>query len=424
MRFSYLIILFLIIFSRIHSDLFAQTNFSINGYYKNFSVAFDSPRFGSSNVSAADQSIRGVVNNRLRLNASLDLSRSLSLNLAYDFSPRIQDPSLAKSQLGLVSLNPYSYRIRDFDRRIYPDNLSDLESFAIFHNLDRLHLNIRTSPADIFIGRQAIAWGSARIINPTDIIAPFTFEELDTEDRIGVDAIRVRIPIGFMGEFDLGYVPGKDFEFENTALYVRSKLYHFQTDWSLLLLEFRENLLAGLDLARAIGGASVWFEAAYVFDKVFNNENTRNENSYLRFSTGLDYSFSGKLYGFIEYHFNGAGSLDSEDYLNNLTKTAYTDGSVYLFGKHYLTPGITYQFTPLINFINQALTNLNDPSVFFSTQVDYNIAKNVYLSGGIFWGVGKNPQFSPAGTGIPLILTESEFGSYPDIYYTSFRVYF
>ena len=64
----------------------------------------------------------------------------------------------------------------------------------------------------------------------------------------------------------------------------------------------------------------------------------------------------------------------------------------------------------------QFLTNLSDRSVYVTPSIEYNIAENVYLSGGAFIGFGKGPQ--------DLLDIGSEFGTYPDIYHTSFRYYF
>ena len=179
-------------------------------------------------------------------------------------------------------------------------------------------------------------------MNPTDVVAPYTYNQLDTEDRIGVDAIRVQIPIGVLGEFDTGYVFGEDLALEKSAFFLRSQLNAVETDFSIILLGFREHLMTGFDIARGIGGAGFWLEAAYVYANAFNNEKGETEN-YLRASIGLDYSFSGVAYGFIEYHLSGAGAGEPEDYLDNLSQPAYTDGGVYLMGKHYFVPGLTCQ---------------------------------------------------------------------------------
>ena len=260
-------------------------------------------------------------------------------------------------------------------------------------------------------------------MNPTDILAPYRFEELDTEERIGVDAIRARIPMGALSELDLGVVSGKDFNFKSSAAFLRGKFYTLKADVSAMIIAFRENLMTGLDIATSVGGAGVWLESAYTFPDALNDDsNIEKDDSYLTVSLGSDYSFGDKTYGFIEYYFNQAGAGDPNEYRSQFTKTAYTEGSVYLLGKHYLISGINYQITPLMNYSGQLLTNLNDPSVFFYSLLEYNFASNIYLSGGAFIGVGKKPEVN---YGFPVSEDlNSEFGTYPDIYFTSISIYF
>ena len=61
---------------------------------------------------------------------------------------------------------------------------------------------------------------------------------------------------------------------------------------------------------------------------------------------------------------------------------------------------------------------LSDLSIWVGPQVEYNIAEDIYLSAGGFLSIGKRlengetPEF------------RSEFGSYPNIIFSSFRAYF
>jgi hypothetical protein len=378
---------------------------------------------GAGVVSFSDR-LMGLVNNRLRLHTAVDLSHRLHLSAAYALSPRVQDPVLFNEDIFLVSVDAYGYRAVDLNNRMYPQEKEGTESFAVYQNLDRMVLSIDTGPADIYIGRQAIAWGSARAINPTDIIAPFALQELDKEERVGVDAVRVRIPWGFMGEVDTGYVFGKDVLFKNSAFFLRVKNYIKKNDVSLILLGFRRNLLLGLDLARSIGGAGFWMEGGYVIADFFMKRKSGEANDYFRLSTGLDYSFSGKTYGFIEYHFNGGGAGPPKDYLINLSNLALSEGAVFLLGKHYLIPGINYQITPLIVLSAEVLLNLSDGSFFTAPVVEYNLSQNVYISAGGFLGFGKKPEPVQNSSLPQLIILRSEFGSYSNAFYTSFRVYF
>lgn len=406
------------------ASLLSSQTFSLGGYYKNFFVVIDPSDLILSGEATFSDRLLGLVNNRLRLHINIDLSSKFRLSAAYDLSPRIQDPVLFQEDIFPVDMDPYGYRVDDLNNRMYPHEKEGQESFAVYHNLDRLVLFIATAPADIYIGRQAIAWGSARTINPTDIIAPFALKELDKEERVGVDAVRVRFPWGFMGEIDIGYVFGKDTCFKNSAFFLRAKNYIKKTDISLLLLGFKRNLLLGVDIARSIGGAGFWLEGGYVIADFFMDKKSGEAGDYFRLSIGLDYSLSGKTYGFIEYHFNSGGAGQPKDYLTNLSNPALREGAVFLLGKHYLIPGINYQITPLIVLTAEVLSNLSDGSFFIAPTVEYNLTQNLYLAAGGFLGFGKKSQTIYESSLLTPIKLRSEFGSYSNAIYTSFRIYF
>ncbi|MCG9126932.1 hypothetical protein JT359_04955 [Candidatus Poribacteria bacterium] len=381
---------------------------NIGGYYKNYFTAFD---------TLQSDSLTGIVSNRLRLNLSLIPSDTYSFNFSYDFAPRIQDPTLFNDSAFTLAIPSQKYRVTDLTSRIYPNDNKQASNIGIYHNLDRASLYYSTDFADISIGRDAIAWGSARVINPTDVVAPFSFDQLDTEDRVGVDAVRLRIPIGVLGEVDTGYVIGENFDYDKSALFLRTQLNAIETDFSITLIHFQRNLLTGIDITRGIGGAGFWLEVAYVATQQFLNGNSGSEN-YLRSSIGLDYSFDGTVFTFIEYHYNGAGTKNPDDYIENVNQPAYTDGGVYLFGIHYLAPGISYQVTPLINIGSQILFNLSDKSASFIPQISYNVAEDIHLSIGGLLSIGKPPINND------LLPFGSEFGAYPNLFFSSFQLFY
>ena len=375
----------------------AVTAVQLSGFYKGFAIAFDSPQAGVP--------VKGMVSNRLRLNLANSFSERISFDFAYDFILRIQD----ENQAEVLTIDPHDYRVADLESPIYSGENDLIGSVGVFQNLDRANVTVRLSFADVIVGRQAIAWGSARVVNPTDVIAPFTYSELDTEDRPGVDAVRVRVPVGVLSEVDAGYVFGRDFAVDQSAFFVRGQFNVSETDVSPLLVRFREQLLLGIDVARGIGSAGAWIEGARVFTM------GRDASDYFRVSTGMDYSFGGETYGFIEYHFNGAGVRDPEDYLVNLDRPAYRDAAVYLMGTHYLALGTTHQLTPLVALSGQFLANVTDPSFFFSPTIEYNIEQDFYLSAGAFIGIGDRPKGG---------YFQSEFGGYSNILFFSFRIYY
>ncbi len=369
----------------------------LSGFYKSFSVAFDSPHAGVP--------VRGMVSNRLRINLANSFSEYMSFDLAYDFILRIQNENRAE----VLTIDPHDYRVADLRSPIYPGD-NEFSSVGVFQNFDRASVTTRLPFADVIVGRQAIAWGSARVVNPTDVIAPFIYSELDTEDRPGVDAVRVRLPIGALSEVDVGYVFGRDFAVDQSAFFARSQFNVAETDVSPLFVHFREQLLVGIDVARGIGSVGAWIEGT----RVFTMGRDAAISDYFRISTGADYSF-GETYGFIEYHFNGAGVRDPEDYLVNLNRSIYRDAAVYLMGAHYFALGATHQFTPLVALSGQFLANVTDPSFFFAPAIEYNIEQDFYLSAGAFIGIGDRPQGE---------YFQSEFGGYSNILFLSFRIYY
>ncbi|MCF7854100.1 MAG: hypothetical protein K9N51_04820 [Candidatus Pacebacteria bacterium] len=381
---------------------------AVRGYFKNYSLGLHSP--------AADERETDfwAVSNRLRLQVSWNVLEDVSLYAAYDISPVVRDADFGIVRSPLGKLDSNAFRITDMDHVVWPET-SQGESMLVLHNLDRLYATWSADLADVMVGRQSIAWGSARIVNPTDVLVPFRFNELDQEERPGVDAVRVRLPLGALSEIDAGYVAGEHLDSRRGAWFVRAKGYAWQTDASLLIMRLRNSFLAGIDLTRALGEAGGWLEAAYVIPDAFGESAGTDDSDYLRVSVGMDRQLTSDTYGFLEYHFSTAGKTDAEAYEHVVDSAAFNEGSVYLLGRHYLGLGLTHQITPLITLTANVLTNLGDRSLTIAPALEYNIAPDVYVSVGASVGVGPGPERDGLG---------SEFGTYPDYAFSAIRVYF
>jgi hypothetical protein len=379
---------------------------SLSGSYKTFLNWLYDPNYDGQSYGAA----AGI----LRLGASIYPSQNSTVELAYVLSPEISSPSLDTGST-FLDLKAGDYRAIDPPRRLLPWSSGSLNNISLDQEIDRALVSFHLSFADLSLGRQAISWGSARSINPTDVIVPVRFTTLDSEYRQGVDALRLRVPFGLNQEVDLGYVFGEDFRFERSAAFSRLKLYAAQTDIGVLAVLFKENLLLGLDLARAIGQAGGWLEAAYVIPDLAGDGELWT-NDYVRLSLGLDYNFSDGLYGYLEYHFNSPGAADARDYRQAESGPAYVEGGDYLLGRHYLSLGATYSITPLLPASAELLMNLNDFSAALSMSLEYNVGENTYIGGGCTLGLGRNPRSSGE--------YRSEFGAYPILFYTVVKVYF
>ncbi|MBN1797287.1 MAG: hypothetical protein JW822_01830 [Spirochaetales bacterium] len=408
----------------LNAPLSPEENISLNGYYKSFFVVIGLPDYLVSGDVQTTLPL-GSVQNKLRLQMSVHALSWLSMQASYEITPTIQDNELFQNNLFSTGIEAADYRLVDFDRRLYPLQGESVDSFGLFHNMDRLFFSITLPFADLYIGRQAIAWGTAHVVNPTDVIAPYSFNELDTEERRGVDAVRLRIPLGALDELDVGFVAGHEFLWEQCAYYSRVKFNLWNTDFSLLIMGFKQNLLLGFDVTRALGGAGVWLETACILPDFLNPEQGyEDEPACVGISLGADYSFSGELYGFIEYYFNSAGCSRAEDYAAHMNMEVFRDGAVYLMGRHYINLGFTYQIHPLIPINGLLMWNVADLSFMVMLSVEYNLAENIYLTAGAYMGFGLYPELIQIGPGVFQESLNSEFGAYPDMFFTSFRVYF
>ncbi len=410
------------------SGLSAAVDVKFNGYYKSFFTYYRLPGAMTS-VYDSFRKDMGAVSNSLKFRAVLQFSSALSLETSYKISPVLKSPPLFAQSAFSNSIPGPKYRFQDFDEILYPGSVDEKTSMGIYQNLDRLCLSIKLDFADIFIGRQPVAWGSAKFVNPTDILAPFTFNELDKEERRGTDALRIRMPIGDMGELDAGVIMNDNLRGGTNAAFLRGKVEIFDYDVSLSFIKFYKNLLVGFDISGAIGGAGVWVEGAYVFSSLFGDSDFGKElENYMRLSLGLEYSFSDKFYGFAEYHFNSIGSSSTDGYIENARRPEYSQGSVYLLGKHYLNLGVSYSVTQLISGSGMIICNLNDGSVTVAPSLDYNIAQNMYIGFGAYLSLGKGAEVlkrTPEDPDVPRpFRMRSEFGFSPSMIYTSFRVYF
>lgn len=379
------------------------------GYFKNFNAAYRTPDQPDGTPGRSVGSASG----RLRSVLGWKATSWLTASAAYDLSPRFESGTATLGFLPSLEASRRSYRLVDFRNRIDSPEAGD--RFGLFHNLDRANLQFRLPGADLTVGRQAVAWGSGRFVNPTDLLAPFAYGELDVEDRVGVDAVRLRIPLGGLGELDSGYVFGRDARWDSSAAFIRSRFNWRRTDLTGLALVFQENLLLGVDIARPLGGAGWWLEAGQVMaGAVRGNRDTGQD--YLRLTTGLDYTLRNGTYLFAEYHFSGAGTGDSSGYLSRFSRLSLREGAVYFLARHYVGTGISRQLTPLLTVGGQVLGNLDDGSLLLAPNLDYNLAENLYVGAGGYLGVGQTP-----GPGVPF---RSEFGTYPDFLFVSVRLYY
>ncbi|MFO8184531.1 MAG: hypothetical protein R6U39_10190 [Candidatus Aegiribacteria sp.] len=373
---------------------------------------------GAGPASAVSGSLKpefSVTSSRRLLRSPLRLmfqrrESDLRLEAAWTLTPSAGNPALGEDDLGGGGI----FRICDPDR-VIASTSGDGTSFSLVHDLDRLSLSLAASAATLTAGRQAIYWGVAKSVSPTDFIAPIRYGARDTEYRTGVDALRSVFPVGTLSELDAGYAWGEDAKFEESACWFRGRFYLAQTDAMLLAACFRENLMAGGSLNRTVGRGTGWAETAVVWPGRLSDEG--GGDAFWSLSAGYDRSwFGAALYGYLEYHFSSPGATSPEEYRSVLSGPAGGRGGIYLAGRHYLCPGLSWNPGALWTLTGGAMVNLADPSAYLSLSGEYSAGQNMVLQWGANFGAGRGP--GSMGT------LRSEFGGWPDLVYARLGYYF
>ena len=372
----------------------ASAETRVSGYLKNFTVAQASL---SNDLVNEEREYSSQFTGRLMLDA---FSSRVSWQLHYEIANQFN--SSATPNLNF-NFERNSYRLTDVKTRLS----SESSKTIAIQNLDRLNVQIPLSIGDLTIGRQPITFGSARIINPTDVFLPFDVQALNTEYRVGIDAVRLQMPIGTLSELDFGYVLGETND--TSAVFSRLKTNYSGSDFEITAMRFSEQNMLGLGLESTLGPFGAWFEVSHV----------SGDSYYNRLSTGLDYGFNEQIFGMLEYHYNGAGSQDTDQYINQVNDPAFIAGGVFLFGENYLIPSINWQVSPLTSYSLQLLANLDDNSMFTIAGFEHSLSDNLYFGASLFLFTGDDLRLNP--TGIDL---GSEYGNSPSQIILNLRYYF
>jgi len=377
-----------------------------------------------------DQSIAGNFQsqNALRLMGSYLSRKQGNVELHYEVQPLYfsnTDLVSGSGSLGsTISVANTQYRFKDLN--VVLEEVGD--DGVILQNLDRFNYQYSNKYGDLTIGRQVLSFGSSRFTNPTDIFIPFAIQTLNQEYRVGIDAIRYKADVGDFAVIDMGFIIGKDAKKQNSAAFLRGKNSIAGNDIELLVIALDDAWLIGGGVERAIADFGFWFETAYMN---WDEHNTIGSdkytspytNNYWRTSIGSDYAINKDIIFMIEYHYNGAGSRNPDEYNELASQAPYQKAGVFLLGQHYIIPAVTWLASPLVSLSASAFYNVSDNSVFINISSETSWTDNLYSDFGVYLTAGNNLQYQRAAEDIQYSFG-SEFGAYPLSIYASLRYYF
>lgn len=354
----------------------------------------------------------------LRFEWKAGLGDNVTLDVQNRFFWSVSNRSNRLGSFGLGSTVPPD---RTLDLR---STIVDENGVLLEHDLDRLAINIFTSVADITVGRQAVTWGNSTIFTVADLWTQFSPFELDTSQKRGVDAIRV---LGYPGGFEVEAIVvdrGEDVEDLSGGFRVGWTLD--RGDYYAGLAKSYERVWTLMGMAVDLGSIRGHGEIALPFGlEISTDEPPGLERP--RLTIGADWFASSKFTAFAEYHYNGPGTADPDQYLNELQSPALARGERYFIGKHYA--GLAAAYLPMEDTLTLALStvaNITDPSVLVSPSLAYQISQNATATLGGYFGAGDYPEiaFDPANPAITTFNVFSEYGLYGHVYFLQLAGYF
>lgn len=298
-----------------------------------------------------------------------------------------------------------------------PNRIVDLESeivnepgVRVWHDLDRLSLSVYTDVVDITVGRQPITWGISGIFPVADLWAQFSPFELDTEEKPGIDAVRV---LAYPAGIELDAVVADRGRARDLSFGVRGTYGFSSADvWLGAGKLWRE--------AMAMGGVTVLLDQAKLrAEAVLPWDMDAETLQDPRITLGVDW-IRGTLTLTGEYHYNGIAA-DHDSYLATLQDPRVQRGETYYLGTHYLGALVTWSpdLQNRLNLILNALTNLEDPSLALTPALSYDLGQSTRFALGGLLSFGDPPSFSPLPPSFP-----TEFGAYGTLGYTQLSIYF
>lgn len=318
----------------------------------------------------------------------------------------------------MVSSAPGRQNLLGFGVSVVPGRTVDLvwtiaegDHGRVWHDIDRLSASFFLDVADVTLGRQAITWGVSNLFPVADLWAQFSPFELDTEEKPGVDAIRVlSYPVPGL---ELDVVVADRGSLRDLSAGARATLGLPVGDVWVGAGKFWRELIPMGGVSFVVGSWKLRAEG------VFPWEMDGEEWLIPRFTAGVDW-LSPDVFVTLEFHLNGLGSTESADYVSLIGQPAFQRGETYYLGRHYLGGSVSYLVTDRLTLSLATLGNLNDPSTALLPALNYDMGQAIRINFGGLISFGAKPVDLTGET--PRL--ESEYGTYGHFGYAQVSLYF
>jgi len=261
---------------------------------------------------------------------------------------------------------------------------------------DRASLRWDHKRLRLTMGRQPVSFGKGVLFTPLDLISPFNPATLDQSYKPGVDALRVDLFQGVSGRVSLIAAYLDDWSLDGTALALQSK--GSVGDWEI------EGFLGHVYEDVVIGGSAFFNGGGAGYYGDVNLSITEPEN-FLRCVIGVQHKPSEKTALNGELYYQSLGAGEPSGYASRRAGHRFLRGELWLAGELYGALGGQIELHPLVQGGGALIVNALDASVLVMPNLNWNVAENATLAGGMLLGVGERPT--------SLMTLRSEFGAAP-----------
>ena len=282
----------------------------------------------------------------------------------------------------------FSNALAPFAPPVLPTTLFDMTSTwqadadtTLIHRIDRLSVSYTTEHLVLKAGRQAITWGSGLVFHPSDIVAPFAPNAIDTSYKPGVDMFYAQYLFDTGADIQAIAVPrpvvaGGAPELAASTIALRGQFQIGDLDASAMVAHDRGDMVASVSVSGALGGAS--WNAEYIGWRL---ESGAYHPSYLLNVTNFGTIGPVNISYFGEYFHNGFGVTPGTalDALPASLSKRMATGQVFLTGRDYLALGAMVQVSPDVSISPNAIFNLGDGSALIGVNVNYTLGDNTNL---------------------------------------------
>ena len=330
--------------------------------------------------------------------------------------------------------------------------LAEDDDFSTSLDADRLNIKYTFSDLDITLGRQAVNFSQAYFWNPLDVFLAFDPETFDRDYKPGIDALRADLTLGNFSGLTLVAAPGREMEIDHYVfdagvfpgpvnMYGSAFIARFGTnirDFDLTIQGGK--IYGGYQIGWGFSGevfdAGIRGEASYVLAHPDGSKLIMNPlypaglqeidlvKDHYSVVVGTDYRFDNSLYVNLEYLFNSAGKTGS---LNETLLRSMISNTKSL-GRHLAGLQLSYEIHALLTGQVACIYSFSDRSSMVSPTATYSVADEAEFSAGAILGFGKRPttfnMFSANGVTFNIGELNSEFGTYPNVFFMEFKFYF